>query len=303
MTNYKEKKIAVVVPPNWKGTNEVIFKVFGYKKEQLDIGSSMRIINKKKTYDVIIVDESHKISRKGNKQHPTLNTVYEKENKDYENHLQIIKSIGKQVILMYDILQEIRPAHINREDYKKDTKSFLKKHLSVQFRIRTPNGSTYTADDYINGIKYLLYKDTGILNDPDYSISYNANFDRSVFQDMSENSYFGIFEDKPLSSSIEWISKYNNRYPSHINRILGGLVEDWKQEDGKDKTKFHWNEDDKKLRWNETQDDWLTIKGSEDQVGSVFAVQGVDLNRVVVLMGNDLMVDNQGRLYARTKKF
>ena len=32
---------------------------------------------------------------------------------------------------------------------------------------------------------------------------------------------------------------------------------------------------------------------AEDQIGSVFAVQGIDLNKVGVLVGNDLQVDKR----------
>ncbi len=40
---------------------------------------------------------------------------------------------------------------------------YEKKFLHTQFRIQAPKGKSYTSDDYVNGIKYLLYKDTGLL--------------------------------------------------------------------------------------------------------------------------------------------
>ena len=42
---------------------------------------------------------------------------------------------------------------------------------------------------------------------------------------------------------------------------------------------------------------------AEDQVGSVFAVQGIDLNKVGVLIGSDLRVDGEGKLTADPESF
>ena len=81
-----------------------------------------------------------------------------------ETHLEILQKLGKQIILMYDVLQAIRPANISRDKFKNLTQNYEKRFLTAQFRIQTTKGKQYTADDYINGIKYLLYKDTVLLN-------------------------------------------------------------------------------------------------------------------------------------------
>ena len=51
-----------------------------------------------------------------------------------------------------------------------------------------------------------------------------------------------------------------------------------------------------KNRWNSAQDNWINSKDTdaEDQIGSVFAVQGIDLNKVGVLIGDALKVDDRG---------
>lgn len=46
-------------------------------------------------FDVVIVDESHKMSRRYSKQHPTFNKVYQGQFEEAENHLECIKQIGK----------------------------------------------------------------------------------------------------------------------------------------------------------------------------------------------------------------
>jgi len=46
-----------------------------------------------------------------------------------------------------------------------------------------------------------------------------------------------------------------------------------------------------------------STKDAEEQIGSVFAVQGIDLNNVGVLIGNDLQVHENGRLFGKPENF
>ncbi|WP_253345447.1 DUF2075 domain-containing protein [Staphylococcus equorum] len=299
------KRVAIVVQPNWIDTAANIFKVYNLKNDNLKITTSTSLINnylsEKEMFDVVIVDESHKMSRRYSKQHPTFNKVYQNQFEETENHLECIKQIGKQIILMYDVLQGIRPANIQRSKFMDETKNFQKEYLTTQFRIQAPEGKNYNSDDYINGIKYLLYKDTGLLD----MTNFNSDFDRDLFRDKSEDAYFGYFENKPLNSLIEWLDDDLNYNHNHVNRVLGGLVEPWKQAHGKDPSITHWHEDGIKRRWNSKQENWINSsdEDAKEQIGSVFAVQGIDLNKVGVLVGNDLQVDANGKLYGETKNF
>ena len=296
------KRVAVVVQPNWKDTAKSIFDVYGLNNSNLFIGTPTTFINQAEYFDTIIVDEAHKIPRKHYNQQQSVNKVYEKkEFIDCDSHLEIFQKLGHQIVLMYDVLQVIRPTNITRMQFREITKGYKQKYLTTQFRIQGSNQKNFTSEDYINGIKYLLYKDTGLL---EYT-NFDKNFNRDVFRDKSEDAYFGYFTDRPLHNLVNWVEEDRNFYPEHVNRVLGGLVEDWKQADGKNPEITHWHEGDLKLRWNSTQNNWIHSKDkdAEDQVGSVFAVQGIDLNKVGVLIGNDLQIDSQGRLYANPANF
>lgn len=304
MKGRPDAKIGVVVQPNWEKTGMNIFKVYGMNSSYLTVTTTTKIIAENSRYDVIIVDESHKLSRKYGKQHPSFGQVYKiPEYKDCSSHLEILQKMGHQIILMYDVLQAIRPANITREMFRSLTAGYEKRFLKTQFRIQSPNGKTYTSDDYVNGIKYLLYKDTGLLETG--LTNFDPDFNRDVFRDKSPDAYFGYVTDHPLHKLIEWIEKDRNFNPEHINRVLGGLVEPWKQSNGKDPSITHWQEDDLKRRWNSTQENWInsTDLDAEDQIGSVFGVQGIDLNKVGVLIGADLCVGEDGKLRADPKKF
>lgn len=293
--------IAVIVQSNWIKTAKEIFKVYGINNSNLTIASSVQLINKNEKFDIIIVDEAHKISRKFSKQMSCFNSVYTGEFEHDKHHLDIFKKLGKQIILMYDVLQAIRPANITRNQFANSTLDFDKKYLTTQFRIKASKGKNYTSDDFVNGIKYLLYKDTGLLK----HTNFNPDFNRAVFKDKDKDAYFGFFEENPLKNSFEWIEEDRNFNPENINRVLGGLVESWKQEDGKNKLITHWHEDNIKKRWNSKQENWINSidDDAEEQIGSVFAVQGIDLNKVGVLVGNDLQINYKGELFGNPDNF
>ncbi|WDF50359.1 DUF2075 domain-containing protein [Paenibacillus sp. KACC 21273] len=300
----KEKpnqQIAVVLQPNWIKTAKDIFRVYGMNNSNLKLATSTQLINNNKNYDVVIVDESHKLSRKFSKQMASFNKVYKGRFVEDENHLEALKKLGSQIVLMYDILQAIRPANMTRTQFNEATQDFEKRYLTTQFRIQAPMGKNYTSEDFVNGIKYLLYKDTGLLQ----QTNFNPKFDRNVFHDSNSDAYFGYFEVQPLKNLIDWVDEDRNFNPAHINRVLGGLVEPWKQADGKDLSITHWHEGNIKRRWNSTQENWIYSDDidAEEQIGSVFAVQGIDLNKVGVLIGNDLQVNAKGHLYGNPANF
>ena len=297
-------KIGVVVQPNWEKTGANIFKVYGMNSSYLSVTTTTKIIRENSKYDVIIVDESHKLSRKYGKQQPSFGQVYNIPGfEDCESHLEILQRMGQQIILMYDVLQAIRPANITREMFQQLTSGYEKRFLKTQFRIQAPKGKTYTSDDYVNGIKYLLFKDTGLL-DPRLT-NFNPDFNRDVFRDKSADAYFGYVTGKPMHQLFDWIEEDRNFNPEHINRVLSGMfccatADEWAQPHGKDASITHFHEDGLDRRWNSKQENWININDAdaEDQIGSVFAVQGIDLNKVGVMIGPDITVNADGELEA-----
>ena len=299
-----QARIAVVVQPNWKKIGEEIFRVYGMNSSRLDVLTPLKLINQGEKYDVIIVDESHKLSRKHTKQYYTFNAVYNiPGNEGCESHLEIIKKLGTQIILMYDVLQAIRPANVTREMFKELTKDYKKHFLNTQFRIQAPKGKSYTSDDYVNGIKYLLYKDTGLLSSA--LTNFDPSFNREVFKDNNPDAYFGCVSGKPMRQLFDWIEDDWIFNPEHINRVLSGMfccdtVDKWAIADGRDSSITHFHEDGFDRRWNSTQENWIDINDDDakDQIGSVFAVQGIDLNKVGVMIGPDIKVNDEGKLEA-----
>lgn len=297
-------KVGVVVQPNWEKTGANIFKVYGMNSRYLSVTTTTKIIADNSRYDVIIVDESHKLSRRYGKQQPSFGQVYKIPGfENCNSHLEILQKMGHQIILMYDVLQAIRPANVTREMFEQLTGGYVKRFLKTQFRIQAPKGKSYTSDDYINGIKYLLYKDTGLLGSS--LTNYDPDFNRDVFRDQSADAYFGYVIGQPMRKLIEWVEEDRNFNPEHINRVLSGMfccdtADCWSISHGKDPSITHFHEDGLDRRWNSTQENWINIgdDDAEDQIGSVFAVQGIDLNKVGVMIGPDIKVNDSGVLEA-----
>lgn len=297
-------KVGVVVQPNWEKTGANIFKVYGMNSRYLSVTTTTKIIADNSRYDVIIVDESHKLSRRYGKQQPSFGQVYKIPGfENCNSHLEILQKMGHQIILMYDVLQAIRPANVTREMFEQLTGGYVKRFLKTQFRIQAPKGKSYTSDDYINGIKYLLYKDTGLLGSS--LTNYDPDFNRDVFRDQSADAYFGYVIGQPMRKLIEWVEEDRNFNPEHISRVLSGMfccdtADCWSISHGKDPSITHFHEDGLDRRWNSTQENWINIgdDDAEDQIGSVFAVQGIDLNKVGVMIGPDIKVNDSGVLEA-----
>ena len=113
----KDIRIGVVVQPNWEKTGKEIFRIFGMNHDNLKVTTSTKLITDDKDYDIIIVDESHKLSRRGSKQMAAFNAVYniKPEYSNCHSHLEILQKLSSQLILMYDVLQAIRPANISKK--------------------------------------------------------------------------------------------------------------------------------------------------------------------------------------------
>ncbi|MBU5353684.1 DNA/RNA helicase domain-containing protein [Paenibacillus silvae] len=59
-----------------------------------------------------------------------------------------------------------------------------------------------------------------------------------------------------------------------------------------------WVENEGKWHWNSQYKNWVEIVISKNEVGSIYAIQGVDIDHVGVINGKDITVDDDGKLRA-----
>lgn len=271
------KKIAVVVKSNWKDSGKKIFSSYGIKN--IDIGTWVEIVGKgkTKTYDYIIIDEAHRLAHRHGYQMANELKVFKEYQEDFS--LNLLKRITNSLVLFYDRFQTIRPADIPQEFFF----SFIKRenfktfYLKTQFRISFDRSNPkYKPDDYIKGIQYVL------------QISNDKTFNKELFNDPCEYSYFGIVDS--IEQLFKYIYKMDNILQDSQNRVLAGYAREWKSKN--DVEAFDWVEGNNHWKWNSTSRDWMNTENSQQEIGSIHAVQGIDINCVGVILGKDIAYRN-----------
>lgn len=51
---------------------------------------------------------------------------------------------------------------------------------------------------------------------------------------------------------------------------------------------YDWKEIKKQWHWNRQHEKWVEIESSKKEIGSIHAIQGVDLDYVGIIEGNDI---------------
>lgn len=300
---YPDKTVAVIVKPNWKRTAQKIFKVYG--NTDIKVFTAVQFIQSGEHVDYLIVDEAHRLRRYYSKSNNVLNVIFkypdkvaEQKGTNYDPHgNELLKIIHQchQLILMYDPNQQIRPGDITSAQFQHviKTKKFRQFTLPTEYRIniqpnQKKNAKAFTGDNFIDGIQSFL----GISN---------HHFYKELFQDYltnGEDAYFGICSS--IQELFDYLDNMRNYDPTSQNRVVAGYCRKWvSRKTGEP----DWVESDHSWNWNSRLEDWLHAPNSENEIGSIHAVQGIDLNYVGVIIGKDLTVNEDGKLVVNPKNY
>jgi len=227
------------------------------KKSIIDnlFASSGKFYNSKKnTFDCLIVDEAHRLNLKSG--------IYGNLGKNQV--LEIISS-SKFSIFFVDDNQRVHIKDIGNKSSIKKWAESLNAHvkclkLESQFRC---NGS----DGYLAWIDNTLQ-----INDTANIKLSQQEYDFRIFSDPNE-----------LRKEIEKKNKLNNK-----SRLVAGYCWDWKSK--KDPTAMdvsidHFNF---KMKWNLKNTPWIIRDNSIDEIGCIHTCQGLELDYVGVIIGNDI---------------
>ena len=299
------KKVAVIVKANWEKTAKRIFKTYG--KSNIAVYTAVKFIQAEEDYDFVIIDESHRLRRYYSKSQNTLNTIFrlppkvaEERGVNYDvgaNELEKIVKRSKQIVLMYDPSQQIRPGDITMEQFNNITHKFKHFYLPTEYRINIPEKSgkyrrAYTGENYIKGIKNFL----GINDNKN-----DSKFYKELFQDYlvsGKDAYFGICNS--IEELFDYLNDMKNYDPASQNRVVAGYCRKWVS---KKSEQSDWVENSNHWNWNSRLEDWINAPDSENEIGSIHAVQGIDLNYVGVIIGKDLTINEKGELVADSENY
>lgn len=255
----KHLNIGLVVPmTSLRGTLKKVFKsVKGLKSSM--ILSPFDVIKKK--YDVLIVDEAHRLNRRVNisnmGQFDEMNRSLGLDIKEGDQ-LDWIKQAAKHIVLCYDPNQSVRPSDIL--PHKIDELN-AKKH-AIKSQMRVLGGQDYI--EYIHNILHQQQKETKKFN----------KYEICLFEDIRE-----------MEQQVK-IKELDHK----LCRMVAGYAWAWKSK--KDKNAYdieiqgHW------YRWNSTNQDWVNSNKALDEIGCIHTIQGYDLNYVGVIVGPEIGYQN-----------
>ena len=150
---YPKPNMALVIPmSSFRNTLKKVFRNIKGLKSSMVIGPAEVAKN---TYDIVLVDESHRLRRRVNL--GAYFGAFDKAcirlelDKYTASELDFVIKQSEKTILFYDEGQSIKPSDVKKEDFDrlKKTKGTHIEYLKSQFRVRGGNG-------YVKFIEGLL---------------------------------------------------------------------------------------------------------------------------------------------------
>lgn len=225
-------------------------------------------------FDLLIVDEAHRLNQRANQSSGVLNRDFRDVNaKLYgaddltRTQLDWILTKSTHRLLMLDREQTVRPADLPREIVEPLLTRARGDHryyrLATQMRVRA-------GADYVGAIR-------GFLRGEDRVLPQLGDYDFRVFDNLSEMRREIVARDAEhglarlvAGYAWKWVSRKKGPTPNAYDISLDGV----------------------ELRWNRTDKDWINSPTSLEEVGSIHTTQGYDLNYAGVIIGPDLRIIN-----------
>jgi uncharacterized protein len=264
---FPSPKMALVVPmSSFRNTLKKVFRNINGLTANMVIGPTEVSRN---TYDILVVDESHRLRRR-------INLVNWKSFDDAAKRLTLdpfstseldwILQQSSKALLFYDEGQSIKPSDARKIDFDKliQSKQTKVETLKSQFRVKAGN-------DYVDFIDKLL------------TCSLGGSSDTFIPRDYE----FVLFDH--IEDMIEQIKQRNDVYG--LSRLIAGFS--WKWISKKDKSVFDISIGATQLHWNGTSNDFINSPNAINEVGCIHTTQGYDLNYAGIIFGNEISYDKQ----------
>lgn len=272
--NAKNLKIGFVVPMiSFNKTMKKVFKgVDGLSADLILMPNE--VAKSKEKYDLLLVDESHRLRRRMNlanyKTHDENNAKFGL-GKDGTELDWILKQSHHQ-IFFYDNNQSVRPTDVQSKRFEQLN---IKKQYFLTTQQRCLGGGQYTK--YIKSI----FSNTPPAKRIDFK-----NYDLRLYDNPNKM----INEIRSLDK--EW----------SLCRNIAGFAWPWISRKNRDKADITL--DGKQYTWNTTNKDWINQSNSVNEIGCIYTTQGYDLNYAGIIIGKDLGYDKEtGKLIIRRSEY
>ncbi|MBF1038419.1 MAG: DUF2075 domain-containing protein [Candidatus Nanosynbacter sp.] len=272
---FKNKSIALVIPqPSLCGRIRKIFDKIDLGDADIRIFSPIQFGKSDDDFDITLVDEAHLLKvgvtgTLGKQVHEIDQKIF--GNTDIHSELEWIMAKSKNVVMVFSDQQRIRPANISKSDILKYSDEYNMREYWLKTQMRSLGGKKYI--DYIHDI-----------------LSNNLR--------PTQKEIFKNFEAKIFTNIQDFVTAIQKRESEYgLSRMVAGFA--WKWSSKEDKREYDIRIDGMEFRWNSTQNNWIGSKNAPEEVGSIYTVQGDDLNYVGIIIGNDLLYRNGKLIFNR----
>lgn len=275
---FENLRIAFVIPQ--QSLRKSVQKVFratpGLSTEM--VLSPFEVGESKEKFDLLVVDEAHRLTRYAAQAHGTLTKQFREINerlfaghRPTASQLDWMVAQSRNLILMLDTDQSVRPRDLPRAEIEAFVDSLDdRRTYELKTQMRALGG-----EDYIDYVQRIFSA-----NPPAEKLSF-AGYELGLIDDPRH--------------LIHLVREKDDEYG--LGRIVAGYA--WKWVSRKDKSAYDIDlGSGVRMRWNSNDKDWITSPKSREEAGSIHTIQGYDLNYAGVIIGGDIRYDlDNERLY------
>lgn len=275
---YENLTMALVIPmSSFRKTISKVFQNIKGLSSNMVIGPSDLT---KKKYDLIIVDEGHRLRQRVNlgPYFKPFDIASKKFGLDKFTctELDWVLHQSNKCLIFYDRFQSIKPSDTPRQRFiglEKDKTTRIET-LKTQFRSKG-------GINYVNFIHNLL----------DAKLE-----DLKPFQSLD-------FDLRLFDNPEDLVKEINNKEAEEgLSRLVAGYAWEWVSK--KDRSKFDIKIGNVQLKWNSVAVDWVNSPNSINEVGCIHTTQGYDLNFVGVIIGPEIDYDfDKGELVVYKERY
>lgn len=272
-------KIGLVIPmDNLRTTLKKVFKSIKGLNSKMVL-SPHEVGKSDEKYDLLIVDEAHRLRRRKNL---TQYGTFDENNRNMKlgnsgTELDWILLKSKYQIFFYDEGQSIKPTDVRKEDFNKlmFRKNYHVYSLSTQLRC------------LLGGNEYIDYVKAIFSNEPPKKKIGFKKYDLKIFDNVNDmieeikakDKEFGLCRNI-AGYAWPWNSKGKGIAFDQVktSRVINNGIYDLEI-------------DGYKYIWNSKATDWINSPNSVNEIGSIHTTQGFDLNYTGLIIGNELKYD------------
>lgn len=271
-------KVGIVVPQqSLRVSMRKVFKKTPGLSDEMVL-SPWDVAESESMFDVLLVDEAHRLNQHSNQSSGVMNKKYRAINeklfdgtREHASQLHWVREKSRISILMLDLGQRVRPNDLLRKDFNEHLQESFRWNYVLRTQMRSLGGN-----DYIEYVRQILSK-----NPPVEKVGFGENYELALVDSPTE--LLSIIRDR------------DQRYG--LARLVAGFAWDWTSKKNKSASDIFLGEG-VELQWNSQATDWINSPKAPNEVGSIHTVQGYDLNYAGVIIGGDLRYDLENeRLY------